>query len=182
MPREHLEWLQRIKAVERESSGARFAMSRTLKQVQDDPSILEGDVRPRDIRDADTRLEGTYMIRLFAEFETGLRLFWSHKNNTNPRTRDLLEGIVARCGIPRDDADNVHAVREFRNALVHEREDEADEVPIAEARHYLCQFFGFLWKDWSVHSAVGRSHCGLRFTKATKLRSAMPTGWNSLAA
>jgi hypothetical protein len=39
-------------------------------------------------------------------------------------------------------------VREYRNALVHEREDQPDKLPMAVARSYLCHFFSFLPQQW----------------------------------
>jgi hypothetical protein len=39
-------------------------------------------------------------------------------------------------------------VREYRNGLVHEREDKPEAVPIEEARHFLCHFFSFLPWQW----------------------------------
>ena len=41
------------------------------------------------------------------------------------------------------------AVREFRNSLVHEREDvDVEPIPISTARSYLCHFFKFLPREW----------------------------------
>ena len=58
-------------------------------------------------------LELTYIIRLFAEFETGLRLFWPTARGTEPpgRTRDLVDGIAATRRIPFQELVNAHAVR-----------------------------------------------------------------------
>ena len=56
--------------------GARLAIDRLLSQARREPALLRGDVTLRDLAIASGRLDGTYVIRLFAEFETGLRLFW----------------------------------------------------------------------------------------------------------
>jgi len=85
---------------------------------------------------------------LFAEYETGLRLFWKTIRDTEPLTQDLLNGITARRGIPQGRVASAHAVREYRNALVHVREEEVDPIPIAEAREYLCRFFAYLPPTW----------------------------------
>jgi hypothetical protein len=125
----------------------RLATNNLLQAPQRDPQVLEGDLRYRDIVHASEWLDGTYIIRLFAEFETGLRLYWDSVRDTNPRTRDLLDGIAALCGIPDDQWDNAHLVRDYRNSLVHEREEEVEPLPLAVARGYLCHFFSFLpWK------------------------------------
>jgi hypothetical protein len=116
------QWLQRIKGVEREHSATRLAIDRLLAAVEHDPGALIGEVSLRVVRDASERLDGTYIIRLFAEFETGLRLFWPTARGTPPpaRTRDLLDGIAATRRIPHDQIVNAHLVREYRNSLLHE--------------------------------------------------------------
>jgi hypothetical protein len=147
MPHNH-EWQERIKAVEREYRAIRQATNRFQEDARRDPTILKGDVRYRDIDRASVNLDGTYVIRLFAEFETGLRQYWDRVRGTNPRTHDLLEGLAAMCGIPDEQRDRAHDVREYRNSLVHEREDEVGPIPIDECRGYLCRFFSFLPHEW----------------------------------
>jgi hypothetical protein len=150
MRHDRLEWARRIKAVEREYSAARLAIYRLLAAAEQASLRLEGELTLRDIRHASERLEGTYLVRLFAEFETGLRLFWSTIKATDPpsRTRDLLDGIAATRHIPHDRLADVHAVREYRNSLVHEREEPTDPVSIAQARNHLNRFFSFLPLQW----------------------------------
>src|SRR5947208_3107326 len=109
MPHNH-EWLARIKTVEREHTAVRLATNRLIEAVHRDPGVLEGGLRLRDVTQASEALDGTYLIRLFAEFETGLRLFWETVRDTNPRTRDLLDGIAAMRGIQGDQRDNARAV------------------------------------------------------------------------
>lgn len=143
------EWLSRIKAVEREHTAVRKAAEHFREAAAKDPNILGDDLRHRDIVAASNNLEGTYMIRLFAEFETGVRQYWNATWDTEPRAVDLLNGLGARCGIPYEQVENVHGVREYRNALVHERDDDEIElVPIPEARSHLCKFFSFLPIQW----------------------------------
>ncbi len=150
MPHELYEWLRRIKDVEREHSATRLATERLVAIVQHDPTILDGDLTPRDITRAAEHLEGTYIIRLFAEFETALRIFWPTVRGTDPpgRTRDLLDGLAATRRIPHDQCMAAHAVREYRNTLVHLREVAAAPMSIAEARSHLCKFVSFLPPNW----------------------------------
>src|SRR5439155_16738556 len=136
MPRNH-EWQSRIKAVEREYVAMRQAADRFRQAARDDPTILQGNLRHGEIVVASKNLEGTYIIRLFAEFETGARQYWSAHWDTDPKTVDLLNGLAARREIPDTQRDNAHLVREYRNALVHEREEKPEVVPIAVARSYL---------------------------------------------
>jgi hypothetical protein len=145
-----LQWVRRIRAVEREHSAVRLAIDRLLVDAQRAPLLFKGELTLRDIRHAADRLDGTYMIRLFAEFETGLRLFWPTAKTTDPpsRTRDMVDGVAATWHIPYDQIRDAHAVREYRNTLVHEREAATASISISEARGHLCRFFSFLPRDW----------------------------------
>ncbi len=73
MPYNH-EWQSRIKAVEREYVAMRQAADRFRQAALDDPTILQENLRHGEIVVASKNLEGTYIIRLFAEFETVSRL------------------------------------------------------------------------------------------------------------
>lgn len=149
MPRKLDQWLERIKAVEREHSATRLATRRLLLAAQQDPTILIDSIRVRDIDMAVERLDGTYAVRLFAEFETGLRQFWIAIRGTEPPSaHDLLEGVAARRSIPIELLAHVHAVREYRNSLVHERDEPVDPIAIAIARGHLCRFLSFLPPNW----------------------------------
>ncbi len=147
MPLKH-EWQSRIKAVEREYVAMRQAAERFRQAASDDPTILQENLRHGEIVRAAENLEGTYIIRLFAEFETGARQYWDAIRQTDPKTVDLLNALAAKCLVPETQRDNAHLVREYRNALVHQREDKPEAVPMGRARHYLCRFFSFLPAHW----------------------------------
>ena len=148
MPHELRAWIRRIRSIELDHSSTRIALDRLLAEARRDPTVLGSDLKLQDIVNASGRLEGTYIIRLFAEFETGLRLFWATIRDTEPPTRHLLDGIAARRGIPPDRLADAHAVREYRNSLVHERDERMAPISIAEARGHLCRFFAFLPPTW----------------------------------
>lgn len=148
MPHDLYSWMEKIKSIERDCSSNRLALDRLLREAARDPTILPGRLKVQDIAMASGRLEGTYVIRLFAEFETGLRLYWSTIRDTEPPTQHLLDGIAARWVIPPDQLAGAHAVREYRNSLVHERGKNQPETPIAKARRPLCRFFSFLPPTW----------------------------------
>lgn len=61
---------------------------------------------------------------------------------------DLLNALAARCRIPDPQRDNGHLVRDFRNSLVHERDEKAEPLAISTARGHLCRFFSFLPPEW----------------------------------
>lgn len=142
------EWQSRIKSVEREYVAMRHAADRFRQAALADPTILDENLRRGEIVVASENLEGTYIVRLFTEFETGVRQYWVVNWDTHPKTADLLDGLAARRGVPETQRTNAHLVRDYRNALVHEREEEAKPIPIAVARGYLCHFFSFLPPHW----------------------------------
>lgn len=149
MPSKRHEWLTRIKAVEREYKSIHYATVFLRDAVADNPSSLKGELRVRDLDEASRNLEGTYIIRLFSEFETCLRAFWMVAYGQPPtRTRDLLDGVGARRIIPFDQINNAHRVREFRNSLVHARNANVEPIPIDRARSILCHYSARLPIDW----------------------------------
>jgi hypothetical protein len=152
MPHNH-QWQSRIKAVEREHVAMRQAATRFLQGALDDPTILQGSLRQAEIVLALENLEGTYVMRLFAEFETGAREYWAVRWTTDPKTVDLLDGLAARCRIPDAQREHAHKVRDYRNSLVHEREEEPEVVPIDIARHYL----------WLIRLMRSEFHAARRF-------------------
>ena len=147
MPTRH-QWQSRIKAVEREHVAMRQAADRFLGHAQHDPTILLQDLRHGEIVNASRNLEGTYIMRLFAEFETGARQYWDVVWRTEIKTHDLFEALAARRGIPDTDLENAHLVREYRNSLVHERDDQPERLEMAAARKFLCTFFSYLPVQW----------------------------------
>lgn len=147
MPSRH-HWQSRIKGVEREFLAMRQAADRFLDHAQHDPNILLEDLRHGEIVTASRNLEGTYILRLFAEFETGARQYWDATWGTDIKTHDLFEALAARRSISDTDLENGHRVRIYRNSLVHERDDQSEPLEIAMARKYLCTFFSYLPVQW----------------------------------
>jgi hypothetical protein len=70
------------------------------------------------------------------------------KTDPPSRTRDLLDGVAAARRIPDPEREAAHDVREYRNTLVHERDEPTDSIPIADARSALCTFFAYLPREW----------------------------------
>ena len=149
MPDEAFAWMGRIKAVEREYGVIRFGTDRLLVAVNDDPSILKGQVRRSDIGTASSRLEGTYIIRVFSEFETSLQHFSRAFHIRKPKaTQALVNRVRDRGHIPQADADAVHKVRDYRNVLVHDRSQAVAPVTIREATRFLCTFLSRVQGIW----------------------------------
>jgi len=148
---QRIEW---IAAVAREYLAAKSAADLLKPQLQADPNY--GRNQGWEARDGSAfvdNLDATYLIRLFAEFEAGLRDYWENHlgRDTHPPMIQLMLAIAdQRLSVDRfEDAD---AVRDYRNYLVH---DEAEEPPpdmrtftVPEAKSHLCYFFGRLDPDW----------------------------------
>jgi hypothetical protein len=148
MPHHRREWDKAIKDIEREYASMRLAADRLLEDARRDPKVLGREIDLRHIVRVSVRLEGTYVIRLFAEFETGLRLYWATIRQIEPPTQHLLDGIAARRAIIPERLASAHAVREYRNSLVHQRGEDVAPISMAKAQGSLCRFFAFLPPIW----------------------------------
>lgn len=149
MPSEAFEWMNRIKVVEREYGAIRFGTDRLIVAVNDDPAILAGPIKRPAIKIASAHLEGTYIIRVFAEFETALRQFGrAFHIREQRRAETLINRVRDRGRIPPADARPVHQVREYRNVLVHDRQAPVAPVTIREATRFLCAFLSHVQGIW----------------------------------
>src|SRR5437867_3108211 len=95
-----------------------------------------------------------YIIRMYAEFEAGLRDYWkSHlKKNTHPPMIQLVRHAIPNQMFSQDCIDDADNVREYRNFLVHDIEDDPPEemrvFTVPEAKRCLCEYFGRLDPRW----------------------------------
>jgi hypothetical protein len=106
-------------------------------------------LRLRDIRTLNERLEGTYILRLFAEFEQALRNYLrAFKIRVPKNAEPLINKVRDKAHIANEDADNVHVVRRHRNTLIHDDAKPAPPVPMREATRALCIFLGWLQRYW----------------------------------
>jgi hypothetical protein len=142
--------LERIRAVHREYHTALIALGILARQLQQDPSSLaRHGLKPTDFRNLQDHLAATYSVRAFAEFESGLRDVWRRTaRDTHPKTVDLVDSLAGRRQVPGTTLREVHEVREYRNAAVHEDADEADIVELDELVRRLLQYFSFMPGDW----------------------------------
>ncbi len=94
--------------------------------------------------DALENLEHTYIVRLFAEFETILR--------TTPRparfrgrslpnkTRDLVKRVASDHNIPDAIRNNADNIRRYRNSIVHDSSESYEAATIEQAVRYLNRY------------------------------------------
>jgi len=108
----------------------------------------------RDYEAARRRLEPTYIVRLWSEFESALRSyrrFIVGNPIDNIRAFDLInwaQGIKEGRQVDDGARELVHEVREYRNSLIHERDDMAPGVEIEEARRRLSTYLSKLPDQW----------------------------------
>src|SRR6185295_11513650 len=90
--------MARIIAVRREFQTALVALDLLADLLRRNPGALAGhDLRQADHRNLRSNLQSTYTVRLFAEFESGLRDFWARAiRDTHPKTAELLDSIGSR--------------------------------------------------------------------------------------
>jgi hypothetical protein len=62
--------------------------------------------------------------------------------------RDLLLGITAMRFIPNYRHHEADEVRRYRNAVVHEGDETASEIPLDQALERLCRYFSHLPYHW----------------------------------
>ncbi len=139
-------WPSRLKGVEREFLATQFATQDTLRRVRLDPYVLVDGLDTSDLARSAENLEGTYTVRMFSEFETGLKAYWRAARKKKPPSRAivLIQSVAAYCGIPSDWEADAHTVRVYRNFLVHQRDDDIEPIPLALSRGYLTRFMSFL--------------------------------------
>jgi hypothetical protein len=142
---------ERMKSIEREYQVAELAIAALEETLTQQSGLLTArGLTVVDLRVYRDKLHGTYLIRLFAEFETGLKDYWKNGLGEDPKTRimDVITSVGARRRILDAWCINVHAARKYRNRLIHEEDAEGDPVTLTEARRYPGRFFGCLPDDW----------------------------------
>jgi hypothetical protein len=155
MSLETLDWIRSLNAVEHEYRVALIGMRRLDIEAKRDPTILDRDMRVRWIRAALSNLNGTYAIRLFAEFETGLRKFWgATRIEPEPGSiAEIIDRVAARHGVGHDERTNAHRSRMYRNRQIHDNEGEGETIDVNVCRSFLCTFLGKMPLTWVPPSA-----------------------------
>jgi hypothetical protein len=154
MPHDRFEWIDRLKFVEREHRVVATAIAQLRRAILDGWIRTPVGTTPRDLEAAGERLETTYLVRLWAEFETALLSHYRFlKSDPEGQIRvidlvNCLGGVRHGRAIAESVLDAVHEVREYRNSLVHERIDPAAPVGLVEARRRMNTFPGKLPERW----------------------------------
>jgi hypothetical protein len=148
--REHL--FQLIQKVESEHSYARLAIQLLEDEVHHKSEFANRHaLNLGPLQNLQQNLSHTYVVRLYAEFESGLRAYWRdwlNRSDRNQPMADLLWSITTSHLIPTDVYRCADQVRVFRNSLVHEGAVPTVTFSLPECRHHLCNFLGFLSPRW----------------------------------
>ncbi len=142
--------IARLNMVAREHGTALVAISTLDHQLRLDPSFMDAhDLLPQDVRHFRRNLEATYLVRLFAEFESCLRDLWrSLGRHSHPSTTDLINALASRLKIRGQVLVDAHKVREYRNMIVHEDAKRLPTIPVSVAIDLLRRFVKYLPADW----------------------------------
>lgn len=140
--------IRNLAAVQQEFGAARAALFYAEKQwAQATEDALLNGVSKSQATAALGRVEQTYLIRLFSEFEAMLKAYLDSRNETVPsKAYDLINKAAKRqrANVPDDKRDAVHLVREYRNAVVHALGGGAVAVSFRQALSALNQYLVFL--------------------------------------
>jgi hypothetical protein len=142
--------IARLQAVEDEYRVLKVAIELLRAQLAGTPDLLSArGIERRSFEQSVQNLEATFVVRLFAEFETGLREVWRRawQRASRPGTAQLLKSVAGRCRISTDWLDAADAVRKYRNAIVHEEDEAAPAIPALTAAESLRRFLSRLpWR------------------------------------
>ena len=145
--------IDRIEAVLHEYFAAETAAGLLGNAMKADPSFgRRHGWQQRAGRDFIANLEETYIIRIYAEFEAGLRDYWVtyNRRQTHPGMEQLLNSAIPTQLFSRDTIDRAEAVRIYRNSLVPHRDGISDEdaITVHEAKKFMCAYLACLDPNW----------------------------------
>ena len=143
--------MQQIAAVEQEFCAAQSASELFQDETRSNPSYGESrGWNPQAGAAFVENLETTYLIRIYAEFEAGLRDYWRthHRRKSYPKMEQLVRHAIPDQAFSQDIIDAADRVREYRNILVHGDEDDPPDqilrLTVPDAKKFLCTYFSRL--------------------------------------
>jgi hypothetical protein len=154
MPYRRFDWHQHITDVWGEYRSARAAVERLNAEVAARPDLLKNEPEARVyLRAARKNLAGTYIIRLFAAFESALRSYDRAKHGDSTRKTKasvLISEIGGKRGrgIQPSIRRLADEVCRARNYWAHESDDDPGPMTVDEARARLQAFLHELPDEW----------------------------------
>jgi hypothetical protein len=143
-----------LKSVQDELETAKFSVAVAARVVAADVTVLNAlsyPIKPSQLRQCADNFELTYLLRLFAEFEAIVRDFWASARPTRRRRRSnmqvLMNRVAIECQIPAEVLQEAHDVREYRNAVIHDR-SRMGELTFHVCKSRLGFFLSYLPPRW----------------------------------
>lgn len=144
-----LGWIIRLRDIEREHDAARAAVAHFLRSLHDGNVRLAPNLKRIHINRLSESLEGTYIIRIFSEFELSLKLFLKKKHEAVPlNVKARIRKVANIVGFKDASVNNAHKARRYRNKVVHHLEEEVDTLTLRKVTRFLCIYLGKMRKDW----------------------------------
>ena len=123
-----------------------------LRSLGEGSIDLQVDLRRLDVNRASDRLEATYVIRLFSEFEGVLKMILRARKIKAPRgAKPLINRVASHARFAGPILDNAHVVRVYRNKLVHNLVHgvaDDDRMAIRVVSSHLCTFLSYSIVRW----------------------------------
>jgi hypothetical protein len=165
MPYHRTEWWRYVNEVVMEYEASRVAVARLTDQVRANANVLADEPKARSgLSAASQNLERTYLVRVFAAFESALRSYerWWHPERIGVTPGDasqMIDEIGARNAddVPRrrkraigtQIRERVHEVRRSRNFWAHDDEDAIDvPMPLVRAKMCLLEYLDKMPLEW----------------------------------
>lgn len=165
MPYLQRDWWRHINDVGLEYEASRVAVARLAEQVRANANVLADEpTARRGLSRALDHLEGTYLVRVFAAFESALRSYerWWHPDRvgvTRVDASQMIDEIGARNAedVPRrrkraignQIRTRVHEVRRSRNYWAHDDADAIDvPMPFGRAKTCLLEYIDKMPLEW----------------------------------
>ncbi|MBM4032426.1 MAG: hypothetical protein FJ291_11645 [Planctomycetes bacterium] len=147
--------LDRLQAAEREHRVAALSVEDLRAKAGKDPTRLQKEsLTLADVGACHDNLEATYLVRLFAEFETPLRLYWRdvrrrRKTWQTIGAEDLIERVGTYLRVSDELRFRVQEVRQLRNAIVHRASAlHPTEIALRQCSSFLGHFLSHFPPRW----------------------------------
>jgi hypothetical protein len=144
-----------LREMDRAAADARVAREAILRlhfSLVDDPTMSRGfDFDRGQVDGARRRLDPTYVVRVFATFEWGLRTIWADAfgRATQPAMAQLLDAAASAARfMPADVLEDAHRVREFRNTVVHVGDEPEEVFTVSDATGILKRYLSQMPRSW----------------------------------
>ena len=120
-----------------------------LHSLHDGRVHLEPHLKRLHIGQLAARLESTYIIRMFSEFELSLKLFLKEKHEAvPPNIKPRINRVAKLVGFKGAPLDNAHKARRYRNKVVHFLDEDIGALSLRKVTSFLCTYLDQLKKDW----------------------------------